>query len=61
MKGELTAESLAYAELYLTLAAIVRRFHLELFETDFSDIEAVFDAVMPLPKADTEGVRVLVS
>ncbi|KAH6677138.1 putative cytochrome P450 [Halenospora varia] len=54
-------QNLAYAELYLTLAAIVRRFHLELFETDFSDIEAVFDAVMPLPKADTEGVRVLVS
>lgn len=54
-------DSLAYAELYLALAAIVRRFNLFLHETDFSDIEAVCDAVMPLPRADTKGVRVLVS
>jgi hypothetical protein len=52
--------SLAYAELYLALAAIVRRFTLELFETDSSDIEAVCDAMMPMPKADSKGVRVVV-
>lgn len=52
--------SLAYAELYLSLAAIVRRFHLELYETTYEDIEAVCDALMPMPRADTKGVRVLV-
>jgi hypothetical protein len=52
---------LAYAELYLTLAAVVRRFRLELFETDFSDIEGVCDAMMPMPKVDSKGVRIRVS
>jgi hypothetical protein len=52
--------SLAYAELYLTLAAVVRRFELRLWETGYGDIEAVFDGVMPLTKRDTKGVRVLV-
>ncbi|KAF1949520.1 putative cytochrome P450 [Byssothecium circinans] len=54
-------QNLAYAELYLSLAALVRRFTLDLFESDFSDIEAVCDAMMPMPKADTKGVRVIVS
>jgi hypothetical protein len=57
----LTFCSLGYAELYLALAAIVRRFNLSLYETDYSDIEAVCDCVMPMPKADTKGVRVMVS
>jgi hypothetical protein len=57
----LTFQSLAYAELYLTLAAIVRRFDLTLYETDYSDIEAVCDAMMPMPKADSKGVRVKLS
>jgi len=35
---------LGYAELYLALSAIVRRFTLKLYETDYSDIEAVCDA-----------------
>ncbi|KAF2652803.1 cytochrome P450 [Lophiostoma macrostomum CBS 122681] len=54
-------QNLAYAELYLTFAAIVRKFELALYDTDFSDIEAVCDATMPMPKADTKGVRVFVS
>jgi hypothetical protein len=52
--------SLAYAELYLSMSAIVRRFDLELFQTDFSDVESVCDCVFPMPKADSKGVRVLV-
>ena len=52
--------SLAYAELYLTLAAVVRQFNLELFDTTASDIEAVCDAFMPMPKIDSKGVRVIV-
>ena len=52
--------NLAYAELYLTLAAVVRRFELELFETTFADIEPFCDAFMPMPRAETKGVRVMV-
>ena len=53
--------NLAHAELYLTLATIVRRFDLELFDVDFHrDIEPFCDAFMPMPRADTKGVRVLV-
>ncbi|KAL9622284.1 MAG: hypothetical protein Q9160_003295 [Pyrenula sp. 1 TL-2023] len=52
--------NLAYAELYLALAAIVRRFDLELFETTLADIEPEFDAFVPIPKAESKGVRMLV-
>ncbi|MCJ1438149.1 hypothetical protein MMC27_007536 [Xylographa pallens] len=54
------AQNLAYAELYLSLAAIVRRFDIELHETSYQDIEAVCDALFPMPKEDTKGVRILV-
>lgn len=56
----MTMNSLAYAELYLTLAAVVRRFDLTLYETSVSDVEAVCDCVMPMPAADSKGVRVLI-
>ena len=54
--------SLAYAEIYLTLAVL---FHtngpkLELFETDESDVLHIHDYVIPLPKLNTKGVRVLI-
>lgn len=52
--------SLAYAELYLTLAAVLRRFQLALYDTTVADVEAVCDAFMPMPRADTKGVRVIV-
>lgn len=32
----------------------------ELFETDESDVKQAHDFVIPLPKLDTRGVRVLV-
>ena len=56
-----TVSSLAYAELYLTLSAVLRRFDFKLFDTTSEDIEAVCDAFMPMPKEDSKGVRVLVS
>lgn len=52
--------SLAYAELYLALAAVFRRFTIELYETDFSDIKLKHDFFMPSPKLDSKGVRVKV-
>lgn len=53
--------SLAYAELYLALAAIIRRFTLTPYETDYSDIECVCDAFFAMPKQDTNGVRMSVT
>ncbi len=48
---ELTnVHSLAYAELYLALAVIVRRFTLTPFDTDLLDIECVCDAFFLMPK-----------
>ena len=52
--------SLAYAELYLTLSALLRRFDFELFETTIADVEPVCDAFMPMPRIDSKGVRVFV-
>jgi hypothetical protein len=53
--------SLAYAEIYLCLATLFRRFTFELYETDISDITMAHDFVMPLPKLDSNGVRVKVT
>ena len=43
------------------LAAIVRRLRLELYKVNYSNIEAVCDAMMPMPKANSKGMQVLVS
>ena len=52
--------SLAYAELYLTIAVLFRAKGpaIELFETDESDVLHIHDYVIPLPKLNTKGVRV---
>ncbi|KAI9883898.1 MAG: hypothetical protein M1823_004311 [Watsoniomyces obsoletus] len=50
--------NLAYAELYMTLAAIFRRFDLELFETSYEDVKLVHDFFNPCAKLDSKGVRV---
>ncbi|KAF2231043.1 putative cytochrome P450 [Viridothelium virens] len=52
--------NLAYMELYVALATIFRRFELELFDTDRSDVDFIRDVVVPMPKRDSKGVRVLV-
>ena len=53
-------QSLAYAELYMVLAAIFRRFSFELYETDVSDVRMAHDFFIPSPKLDSKGVRVKV-
>ena len=54
--------SLAYAEINLALAILYRpdgpKF--QLFETDESDIRHIHDYMIPLPKLNTKGVRVLI-
>jgi hypothetical protein len=53
---------LGYAEMNHMLAAL---FHeggpkLDLFETDESDAKPVHDFIVPLPRLDSKGIRVLV-
>lgn len=52
--------NLAYAEFYLMYAYLFRRVEMELFETDASDVTMAIEQVVPWPKADTKGVRVLI-
>ena len=52
--------NLAYAELYMTLEAVFRRFELQLFETTRADIDVAHDFVAGTPRLDSKGVRVLV-
>lgn len=50
---------LAYAELYIGLASLFRRFDFELFETDRGDIDALRDRFVPRPRLGSKGVRAL--
>lgn len=67
--------NLAYAEIYLCLAAIFRRFgsggkdgvrgeddegSLELFETGLKDVEIAAEFFVPVPVKESEGIRVKV-
>lgn len=56
----ISPSSLAYLELYIVLAQVFRRFSLELYETNASDVELAHDFFLPSPKLDTKGVRVRV-
>jgi len=50
--------SLAYAELYLSIAKIFRRFDLGLFETTVEDIAMAHDFFTPVARLDSKGVRI---
>ena len=47
-------------EAYIALASVMRRFTLQLYGTDASDIEVAHDFFLPSPKLDSKGVRVKV-
>ncbi|KAH8807528.1 cytochrome P450 [Xylogone sp. PMI_703] len=49
--------NLAYAELYLTLSMVFRRFDLELWETDESSVKIEADFFLPQVKPGANGVR----
>ena len=51
---------LAYAELYLALAAVFGQFELELYQTTRKDVDPVIDYFIPKPEVGSNGVRVLV-
>lgn len=44
-------------EIYLALAHLFRKFRLELYESDRSDVVMAHDFFIPAPKLDTKGVR----
>ena len=54
--------NLAYAELHVGIAVIMRRFgeRMESFDTDLSDVEMVHDCLVPIPRQDSKGIRVLI-
>jgi cytochrome P450 len=59
--ADVCGSSLAWAELYLALAVIFRRFTFELYETDVSDFDIKYDFFIPTPKLDSKGLRVKVT
>lgn len=50
------------SQMYIMLAVLFRPGapKLQLFETDESDVEQVHDLVLPVPRLDTKGIRVVV-
>jgi hypothetical protein len=48
-------------EIFLGLAHMFRKYRLELFETDRSDVVMQHEFFLPAPKLDTQGVRVKVA
>jgi cytochrome P450 len=52
-------KELAKAEIVYTLALVVGRWSMELFETDRSDVDIVHDFFAPFARLDSKGVRVL--
>ncbi|KAF2166545.1 hypothetical protein M409DRAFT_66571 [Zasmidium cellare ATCC 36951] len=54
-------QNLAQAEIYMALAAVVRRFEVEVWETERGrDIDVVFDFITPKASRESRGLRVLV-
>lgn len=51
--------SLAYTELYLTIAALVRRVDIELFDTNIDDIRLVRDFIVGAPRKGGRGLRII--
>lgn len=52
--------NLAYAEMTIVLAYLMRRFDWQLFETTSEDVRIVRDLIAPEVSAKSKGVRVLV-
>jgi hypothetical protein len=48
-------------EIFLAIAHVFRKFQLEIYETDRSDVVLAHDFFLPSPKISTKGVRVKVT
>jgi hypothetical protein len=52
--------SLAYAELYVVIAIVFRRFEMELWETTRDHVDMVRDGFIPIPKRPATEMKILV-
>ncbi|KAI9795009.1 MAG: hypothetical protein M1816_000029 [Peltula sp. TS41687] len=52
-------KELAYAEIYLTLATVFRRFDMKLYETTRADVDFAHDFFNPSARLDSKGARVV--
>jgi cytochrome P450 len=53
--------NLAYMELFKAVAVLFRKFKMELYETDETDVLLKHDFFLPSPRLDSKGVRVKIS
>lgn len=53
--------NLAYAELYLAMGSVVRRFDWDMYETGLKDIVCKHDFFVPGPDLSSKGVRATIS
>ncbi|KAK8058399.1 hypothetical protein PG994_008847 [Apiospora phragmitis] len=51
--------NLAYTEIFITVAVLVRRFDMELYDTTEKDVEVARDKLFGYPMGPSEGVRVI--
>jgi cytochrome P450 len=51
---------LAYAQMYMSLAAVAQRYNLEIYQTDDSDVTPTRDLFTGGVKLDSQGIRVVV-
>lgn len=56
-----TACSLAYAELYITIGTIFRRYDMVLFKSTRADVDVAHEFHIPQVKKGSKGVQVLIS
>lgn len=52
--------SLAFAEIYISIATLVMRFDFELYETTRDDVDFHHDFTISHPKLDSKYIRVLI-
>jgi cytochrome P450 len=52
--------NLAYCELFVALAAVLRRFDIGLWDTEERDVRMDRDGMVPAPREGSRGVRVVV-
>ena len=54
----LHVNSLAYAELFLTLATVLSRFDMKIYKTTTEDVRVARDYFVGVPEPGSQGVRV---
>lgn len=53
--------SLAHAELFLTLAIVLTRFDMETYDTTAEDVRVARDYFVGVPEPGSQGVKVIVN